>query len=186
MTTKKIYYLAGQGGHLHKGLGEALLARGLDVVGREIQGDFKKAGFAAQVDAIANDLHTQHWNEDALVIANSFGAYLFLHAQTQMPPYIGRVLLLSPIVGEFDSEELQMGFIPPRAKKLFELASAGQYPTPANCQIHVGSDDWQSNPTNVTRLGQLLNVPVHVVPNSGHMLDKGYVGNLLDLWLPQR
>jgi predicted alpha/beta hydrolase family esterase len=168
---------------LHKGLGEALLARGLDVVGREIQGEFKTIGFAAQVSTIANDLQTQHWNNDSLVIANSFGAYLFLHAQTEMAPYIGRVLLLSPIVGEFDSEELQMGFIPPRAKKLFELATANLYPTPANCQIHVGSDDWQSNPTNVTRLGQLLNVPVTIVPNNGHMLDRSYVSQLLDSWL---
>lgn len=179
----QIYYLAGQGGHLHKGLGEALLARGLDVVGREIQGEFKTIGFAAQVSTIANDLQTQHWDEGALVIANSFGAYLFLHAQTEMNPYIGRVLLLSPIVGEFDNEELQMGFIPPRAKKLFELASSSQYPAPINCQIHVGSDDWQSNPTNVSKLGQLLNVPVHVVPNNGHMLDKSYVSTLLDSWL---
>ena len=183
MTTKKIYYLAGQGGHLHKGLGEALLARGLDVAGREIQGEFKTIGFAAQVSTIANDLQTQHWDKDALVIANSFGAYLFLHAQTEMPPYIGRVLLLSPIVGEFGSEELQMGFIPPRAKKLFELASAGQYPTPTQCQIHVGSEDWQSNPTIVTKLGQMLNVPVHVVPNNGHMLERKYVSSLLDSWL---
>ena len=184
MTAKKqIYYLSGQGGYLHKGLGEALLARGLDVVGREIQGEFKTIGFAAQVSTIANDLQTQHWDRDSLVIANSFGAYLFLHAQTEMAPYVGRVLLLSPIVGEFGSEELQMGFIPPRAKKLFELASTGNYPIPQNCQIHVGSEDWQSNPVNVTKLGQLLNVPVTVVPNNGHMLDKSYVSGLLDSWL---
>lgn len=183
MKKKQIYYLPGQGGYLHKGLGAALLARGLEVLGREIQGEFKKIGFDSQVSTIAHDLQTQHWDECALVIANSFGAYLFLHAQTEMLPYVGRVLLLSPIVGEFDSEELQMGFIPPRAKKLFELANAGRYPTPTQCQVHVGSDDWQSNPTNVTKLGQLLNVPVHVVPNNGHMLDRSYVGTLLDSWL---
>ena len=99
--SKIIYYLSGQGGHLHKGLGEALLARGFEVVGREIQGEFKTIGFAAQVLTIANDLQTQHWDKDSLVIANSFGAYLFLHAQAEIAPYIGRVLLLSPIVGEF-------------------------------------------------------------------------------------
>ena len=178
-----IYYLPGQGGHLHKGLGEALLSRGFEVIGREIQDEFKTIGFAAQVSTIANDLQTQHWRQDAVVIANSFGAYLFLHAQIEMAPFIGRVLLLSPIVGEFGSEELQMGFIPPRAKKLFELASTGSYPTPLNCQIHVGSEDWQSNPTNVTILGELLNIPVHVVHNNGHMLDRTYVSNLLDDWL---
>ena len=72
MTAKqRIYYLSGQGGRLHKGLGEALLARGLDVVGREIQGEFKTIGFAAQVSTIVNDLQTQHWDEGALVIATT-------------------------------------------------------------------------------------------------------------------
>ena len=180
---QRVYYLTGQGGQLHKGLGEALLARGLDVVGRELVGDFKKAAFSDQVSTVAHDFQVHHWSEDSRVIANSYGAYLFLHAQAEMPAYIGRVLLLSPIVGEFSSDDTPMYFIPPRAKKLFELATAGQYPAPTQCQIHVGSEDWQSNPTNVTKLGQLLNIPVHVVPNNGHMLDKSYVGALLDDWL---
>lgn len=180
---QRIYYLTGQGGHLHKGLGEALLARGMDVVGRELRGDFVRAAFSDQVATVAHDLQEHHWSEDALVIANSYGAYLFLHAQAEMSAYIGRVVLLSPIVGEFSSDETQMYFIPPRAKKLFELAAAGQYPIPTQCQIHVGSEDWQSNPINVTKLAQMLNIPVHVVPNNGHMLDTRYVGSLLDDWL---
>lgn len=182
---RAVYYLPGQGGHLHQGLGAALLERGIALQGREIQGEFKKADFATKVSIIAHDLRTHHWKENALVIANSFGAYLFLHSQAELPPYIGHVLLLSPIVGEFGSEELQIGFIPPRAKKLFEMASAGTYPTPLDCQIHVGSEDWQSNPTNVTQLGQLLKIPVHIVPNNGHMLEKSYVNELLDHWIPK-
>jgi hypothetical protein len=38
------------------------------------------------------------------VVAVSFGAYLFLHAQTQLPAYPGQVLLLSPILGEFAAQ----------------------------------------------------------------------------------
>jgi hypothetical protein len=49
--------------------------------------------------------------------------------------------------------------------------------------MHVGSEDWQSNPTNVTALCSLLGIDVTVVPNAGHMLPKEYVGNLLDRWL---
>ena len=37
-----------------------------------------------------------------------------------------------------------MNFIPPYAEKLLELASTGQFPVPVNCEIHVGSEDWQS------------------------------------------
>jgi hypothetical protein len=179
-----IYYLPGHGGRIETGLGEALRSRGFDVVGRETVGDFKKLPFKEQVTLIAKDLTESYWHEDDRVIANSFGAYLFLHAQELMPPYIGRVLLLSPIVGEFSNEDTMLGFIPPRAGRLLELAVGGTYPVPKDCEIHVGANDWQSNPRNVTELAGYLGINVSVVPNAGHMLDKSYVGAVLDRWLP--
>ncbi len=181
--TQTVYYLTGMGGRLHTGLGHALTERGCIVLGRELFGDFKKLGFQQQVDAVASDLERELWHEDTHVIANSFGAYLFLHAQAQLPPYVGRVILLSPIVGEFGNEETQMNFIPPRADKLLELARAGNFPVPKQCQVHVGSEDWQSNPANVKAFGELLGIDVTTVSNAGHMLPKEYVGALLDRWL---
>jgi len=144
-----LYYLTGMGGRLNYGLGKALLGRGWDISDRELYGDFRKLDFPQQVDFVAEDLQANFWHEDARVIANSFGAYLFLHAQAQMKSYIGRVILLSPIVGEFSNEETCMNFIPPRADKFQRLAEAGSYPIPENCEVHVGSEDWQSNPINV-------------------------------------
>ena len=89
-----IYYLPGHGGVLQKGLGAALLARGHEVMGRETVGEFNRLPFGQQVEVIAQDLMAQFAQSDAQVIANSFGAYLFMHAQAQMPPFAGRVLLL--------------------------------------------------------------------------------------------
>lgn len=181
--SKPVYYLTGMGGRLDTGLGQGLLSRGCEISGRELVGEFRKLDFQKQVDHIVDDLKGSFWHEDARVIANSFGAYLFLHAQAQMPPYIGRVILLSPIVGEFGNDETKMNFIPPRAEKLFRLAKAGTFPLPKQCEIHVGAEDWQSNPVNVTAFGELLGIDVTVVPNAGHMLPKEYVGGLLDKWL---
>lgn len=180
---RSVYYLTGMGGRLDSGLGQALLSRGLEVAGRELVGEFRKLDFQHQIELIVEDLQSNFWQEEARVIANSFGAYLFLHAQAQMPPYIGKVILLSPIVGEFGNEETQMNFIPPRAEKLRQLAEAGSFPVPMSCEIHVGSEDWQSNPANVTALGSMLGIEVTVVPNAGHMLPKEYVSSLLDKWL---
>lgn len=180
---KSIYYLPGYGGRLGTGLGEALLGRGFNVAGRETVGEFRDLPFQEQATAVAQDLKTYYWNEDARVIANSFGAYLFLHAQAQMAPYIGRVLLLSPIVGEFSNEETLMNFIPPRSESLKELAQSGEYPVPKHCEIHVGEQDWQSNPKSVIALAGLLGIQVTVVPDSGHMLDKRYVSAVLEKWL---
>ena len=179
---KTVYYLTGMGGRLDTGLGQGLLSRGFEITGRELVEEFRRLDFQKQIDLIAGDLEASHWNEDAYVIANSFGAYLFLHAQAQLPSYIGKVILLSPIVGEFSNEQTQMNFIPPRAEKLRQLAEDGRFPIPKQCEIHVGSEDWQSNPDNVTAFGKLLGLDVTVVPNAGHMLPKEYVGALLDKW----
>ena len=178
-----VYYLTGMGGRLEAGLGQGLLSRGIEIAGRELVGEFRKLDFQQQVDLVVSDIQSNFWREDARVIANSFGAYLFLHAQAQMEPYIGKVILLSPIVGEFSNEDTRMNFIPPRADKLQQLAGAGSFPIPKHCQVHVGSEDWQSNPVNVTAFGSMLGIPVTVVPNAGHMLPKEYVGDLLDKWL---
>ncbi len=178
-----IYYLPGRGGRLETGLGEALLSRGLNLSGRETLGAFAKLSFSEQIEHVAQDLKTHFWHENALVVANSFGAYLFLHAQTLMPPFPGRVLLLSPIVGEFANSESQTFFVPPRARQLMELVQAGKYHAVKQCEIHVGELDWQSNPENVQVLAKNMTWDVTVVPRAGHMLPKSYVGGLLDRWI---
>ena len=180
--TKTIYLLCGHGGRITNGLGQELSRRGFDVVGRETVGDFKKLDFNEQVEIIAEDLKANFWKEDARVIANSYGGYLFLHAQARMDAYIGKVMLLSPIVGEFSNEDIRMGFIPPYSKLLFELASSGSYPRLKQCEIHVGSEDWQSNPRNVIAFAELLDISVSVVEGDGHSLSKKYVSAQLDRW----
>jgi hypothetical protein len=177
-----IYYLTGMGGRLHKGLGEAFLERGLKVQGRELVGEFKSLDFKDQIDLVASDIQAGFSAPDSWIVANSFGAYLFLHAQLQLPPVVGRVMLLSPIVGEFANEGARVNYIPPRARRLAEVAEKGEFPVPLNCQIHVGEHDWQSNPKNVLALGTKLGIKVHVVTNAGHMLPKDYVSTALTGW----
>ena len=180
---KSVYYLTGMGGRLETGLGQALLAKGFDLTGRELIGEFRQLSFNEQVETVANDLKSNFWDKDAQVVANSFGAYLFLHAQAQLAPYPGKAILLSPIVGEFANQETEMNFIPPHSDQLLELAKTGSYPAPLNCEIHVGSNDWQSNPSNVELFGSLTGLKVTVIPEAGHMLPKEYVSKLLDKWL---
>lgn len=178
-----IYLLPGRGGCLNQGLGAELQRRGFKLYGRELRDEFAKLPFATQVEMVADDLHGQFWHKDARVVANSFGAYLFLQAQAQLTPFPGRVLLLSPIVGEAVFEEQMMFFVPPRADKLRKHLFSGQYPRPDSCEIHVGEDDWQSNPTNVMAIGKSLGISVTVVPTAGHRLGPNYVGLVLDNWL---
>jgi pimeloyl-ACP methyl ester carboxylesterase len=181
--SSKIYYLPGYGGELQTGLGEELQKRGVIISGRATVGEFAKLSFADQIELVVDDLTKNFWSQDSRVIANSFGAYLFHHAQSQLPSYVGKVLLLSPVVGDFSQDDGLRIFSPPRSGKLQSLVKSGEFNSPFNCQIHVGSKDWQSNPENVTELAKLLDIPVHVVENSGHMLSKEYVQELLDRWM---
>lgn len=184
LVSKTVYYLTGMNGRLATGLGEALLSRGVKVTGRELADDFRRRDFQDQIDIVCDDLKNHFMHKDSYVLASSFGAYLFLHAQAKLnKTYDANVLLLSPIVGEFANEETMMNFIPPRATFLQEVAERGLYPKLTNCEIHVGSEDWQSNPKNVTQFANLVGLKVYVVQDGGHMLPKDYVGKLLDKWL---
>jgi len=55
--------------------------------------------------------------------------------------------------------------------------------THTDYEILVGSEDWQSNPSNVTAFADLLGITVNIVQNDGHSLDKDYVSHQLDRWL---
>jgi hypothetical protein len=87
-----VYYLPGWAGHLSTGFGKALMDRGFDVKGRETRGEFKDMSFSDQVETVKEDLLNNFWAEDSRVIANSFGAYIFLHSQTSLEPYPGKAL----------------------------------------------------------------------------------------------
>jgi hypothetical protein len=180
---RTVYYLPGHSGRLHTGLGEALMSRGLNLAGRETVGDFRSIRFMDQVQTVAEDLRTHFWRDDAQVVANSFGAYLFLNAQSVLPPYPGKVLLLSPIVGAFDHPDKPVGFSPPMPTRLMDMATSGELSCPSQAEIHVGSQDWQANPEQVARLGEMMRIPVHIVEGNGHMLDHGYLNGLLERWL---
>ena len=183
---KTIYYLPGYGGQLGTGLGAELMRRGFGVTGRQTVGEFRDRAFADQVATVADDLQASFRDADACVVANSFGAYLFLHAQAQLPPFAGSVLLLSPILGAFSDPASHTSIVPPAADRLLQLAAAGQFPVPARCEFHVGETDWQSRPADVAAFAAPLGLPFSVVPGSGHMLDKAYVAGVLDRWLPAR
>ena len=118
-----------------------------------------------------------------MLVAVSYGCYLFLHAQLCMPAFPGRVLLLSPVLGEAFSAAAGVGFVPPRADQLGQAVTRRDFPRLSQAEIHVGSEDWQSNPDVVRAFGGRASIPVTVIEGKGHMLGVDYVGPLLDRWL---
>lgn len=180
---REIYYLPGMGGLLDAGLGDELLRRGFAVSGRETVGPFKKLRFADQIEAVRQDLVSQFWRPEAKVIANSFGGYLFLHAQLGLEPFPGRVLLLSPVIGSTAQNETGMRFYPPRADALRQAAEQGSFPQLGRIEVHVGEWDWQAGPQPLVDFCAAVGIKVHQAPERGHTLGADYVSPLLDRWL---
>lgn len=183
MDSNEIYYLPGMGGRIDAGLGRELLRRGYALSGRETIGEFKKLRFGEQVDTVKKDLIELFWRPEARVIANSFGGYLFLHAQIGLEPFPGRVLLLSPITGSMDQSATGVRFYPPRANVLRQIAQADGFPKLRIIEAHVGEEDWQAGPHALVEFCEAVGIELHVVPGRGHMIGSDYVGTLLDTWL---
>ena len=179
-----IYYLPGWNGQLGAGLGSALIERGFEITGRETRGEFKDFTFTEQAQIVRDDLLVNFWDTESLLVAVSFGAYLFLHAQADLPSYPGKVLLLSPIVGGFSDEGTGRVFSPPQENRLLNLAQNGQFPQLERCAVHTGSEDWQSHPDAVTRFFNLIGVQTVIADGRGHSLGIDYVDSVLDVWLP--
>lgn len=181
--SRTLYYLPGRGGSLNTGLGVALQQRGWSLVGRETAGAFQRLSFGEQIEAIAGDLLKDFWIDQARLVANSYGAYLFWHAQAKLPSFPGRVLLLSPVIGSARTPDGRMEFRPPRAERLMELAESGELQAPHQCEMHVGELDWQCPLDRLRPFCSALGVPPSEVPGGGHLLDRDYVSSVLDRWL---
>jgi len=168
-STARVYYLPGRHRSMHEGLGAVLRARGAQLEGREMLGDFARLPFAEQLDLIWQDLASR---PEHCVVAVSYGAYLYLHAQIHRA-HQGTALLLSPVVGAASVPQGGLGFIPPRADALMQLASRGNFPALPKCQVHVGANDWQA--AQAQRFAELAGINCHVVPDAGHALPHDYV-----------
>ena len=178
-----IYYLTGRGGQLDKGVGEGLLGRGYNLRGREMSGKFDTLPIQNQIDLVTQDLQDGFWQKESKIIAVSYGAYLLLHALSDLEPYIGSILLLSPVLGGITSGEAMRYFSPPRADKLQHLISEGTFPKPSKIEIHVGDNDWQSPYQRAEQFALSMGGECFVVPHTRHQLGREYVSPVLDSWL---
>lgn len=183
MKERVIYLLPGRGRKLSEGLGAELCRRGYTLKGHSLESDFGRYSFDEQLAVIQSDLQNEFWHSSSKIIAVSFGAYLFLQAQADMAPYIGQVLLLSPIIGEVINLELGRYFIPPRAEKIKLMSRDGNYPIPKQIEVHIGEEDWQCPLKDMQKIANQWDISLSIVASQSHRLEESYVGNVLDRWL---
>ena len=185
-----IYYCPGRGGRLNSGLGLEISARGFDLIGRETGGPgprdqsnpFASLSFQQQVEVIQHDLKTHAWTPDALVIGNSFGAYLIAHSILQLGYFPGKCLFLSPVLGAVKTNGTL--FRPPKSGTLKDAIETRCFPS-ITLDVVVGSRDEHFVLDVAKKLDQLTIGAITILEGEGHRLSHGIVRAKLDQWLPE-
>ena len=183
-----IYYVPGRGGRINAGLGLELSARGYDLIGREIAGPgprdqsnpFASLAFQQQVEVIQHDLQTHFWTPEALVIGNSFGAYLIAHSILRLGEFPGKCLFLSPVLGAVKATG--MLFKPPQCGVLKDAIENRSFPS-IILDILAGSRDEHFLLEIAKQLSNQTTGKIKVVEGQGHRLEHDTVSALLDHWL---
>jgi hypothetical protein len=176
----KVYLMPGRGDKLNEFIGSSLVEMGIEVYGREILSDFARLHFPQQIEIIKNDLKSQFWTDDSILMGDSYGAYLLLHALVELAPFPGRILLFSPVLGKAIDKKNLFSSSPPRSKKLLQLAEQQKFPIPRYLEIHTGAKDNGCDPLLAKKISSLVTgSKIYIVEGEGHRLNRNYIKTVL-------
>lgn len=149
--------------------------------GISLEGQFLNLRFTQQVELLGDKLLSYQLNGGKHLIANSFGAYLLLHAILKNPA-LGELkcLLLSPVLGQTQLGGL--GRIPPQALKL-KTALSTQKLTLENCTVATGTEDPVINWELMEWLTAIPNVKLHKLEKEGHQINPEKIASLINSWV---
>ena len=165
------YLIPGRHEPLDGLLGQLIGERVGPVSGRGLDGDFARLRFGDQMARIGDDLSGRHWSAETLLVGRSYGGYLLLHALADLPPFPGRVLLLSPVLGPALSPTGRGGSRPPRADRLPRLVREGRFPRPAAMVVYTGGADPGCAPELARRIiPRIPGARLRIIPEAGHDL----------------
>lgn len=111
-------YISGRGGSLNKGLGK-WLSDEYDFSVLVLDNEFLKQDFMSQLVQIRKNLKGKK-----VVVANSYGAYLFILSQVLDNDFTGDVIITSPVVGAGILNKI--GMVPKGNSVLRKFLSNGQ------------------------------------------------------------
>lgn len=174
-----VYLIPGRDETLKDDLGGILSRMGFRFQERELTADFLDLWFREQLAPIRMDLEAGFWKREAVLVGKSMGGYLLLHALADMPPFPGKVLLFSPVLGAAMAQTERGLYVvrPPRADRLRQLAGCGKYPAPRYTEIHTGTEDHGCAPSLAEEIAGKLgnNCRLFLVKGAGHNLDLEYM-----------
>ncbi|MDP6969267.1 MAG: hypothetical protein QGG88_09150 [Gammaproteobacteria bacterium] len=175
----RIIYITGRGGDANKGLGAYLKKLDASRIGLSVNSSFLQLPFSQQVRFVA-ELIDEFDAANTYIIANSYGAYLCLHALLGAPEWHSRMLLLAPAIGSaVDTDAMFYARLP--SAKIFSYALEQSLLTkPAYIAVHIGEADLGFNEALFHQLQMSLDLDMlNIIPNQGHNLNKATVQNIV-------
>ena len=171
----KLRYITGRGGSVTQGLSLYL------------------STLVDDYQALANDadLHTQSVDEQVNVvakfcepathlIANSYGAYLWLLSRINPTPSDTRVLLLSPVMGRAMDPQQMLSSRPPRLRGLESAITDGRLVLPQKVRVVTGRDDDVC--TYQTAIAQCRKIGIEdlsIIEDEGHNMSHALVSKVV-------
>ena len=176
----KIRYITGRGGDALGGLSAYLATLCANFDALAIDPSFLSADFLEQIEVVREFCA----EEGAYIIANSYGAYLFLQSLIDQPPIESKVMLLSPVFGRVNSEKRMLISRPPGEKTLKSAIMEARLGLPEHLEILTGSDDETCDASLAEETAHMLGVEVCVLQNEGHMITPSKVISAVEAFLP--
>ncbi|MBF0121357.1 MAG: alpha/beta hydrolase [Desulfobacterales bacterium] len=165
-------------------VGRILTNLGFKVQCRKLSEEFLSLRFNEQLTIVEDDLQSIDWASETVLIGHSYGAYILLHTLATMTLFPGRVLLISPVLGQAVSGNFQYGMLPPRARMLLKMAKHGTFPIPRYLEIHIGANDNSCDPNLAREFASLIATSnIHIIPGTGHNLSEAYLETVLNTFL---
>jgi len=183
MPDQRVIYITGRGGDANKGLGAYLKTLDANRIGLSVNSQFLQLDFQNQVNVVSK-LIGEFDSSHTRIIANSYGAYLCLHALIDAPSYLSHFLLLSPAIGAALNKQSLAYSRMPGCQRYDRTLTEKRLTKPGSLAIHIGDKDDGYDLQRFTDLcAALATGPHNVVENQGHTLDKVLIQKIVGQFL---
>ena len=167
----KLRYITGRGGSTTQGLSLYLSTLIGDYQALANDGELHRLPIDEQINTVAEFCKPANH-----LIANSYGAYLWLLSRINAAPSDTRVLLLSPVMGRAVDPQQMLSSRPPRLRGFDSAIAEGRLILPKQVRVVTGrDDDVCSYRTAIVQCAKLGIKDLSIIEDEGHNMSHSLV-----------
>lgn len=180
---KSIFYISGRNGDFTTGLGEYLATKTEELNGLSLSDKFLSEEFETQLEVIS-ELLSKARAKQSIIVANSYGAYLLLHAILANRIGLSKLILISPILGATYSGN--RFFKPPFSRRLHALMGETANGLVGDTIVTWGAEDDSVDQVGLQRLtSRCADTQIIKINEQKHNIDKRILAEALNLILDE-